>query len=1140
MKRTILLIAITVCGRLFAQQSYSYLVEAEQFQVKGGWITESSGSCLGTSMLRVIGGSTAAADAFTMISVKAKGNYTVWVRSADYREKQGTRLFRLLVDEQPMEEAGKHGVEGFAWEKVGNVKLDAKEVLLRLKDTRKNFCRCDAVLLTSDAELDPNKKLVPGKITPAEIAAYRVKPVDIKLSSSVATAVTLPLVLAPEAPVIAEAGNDKVRIRFVKGGVAGNSIAAKTEFYINGSWKSPYPFYEDHKLYLLSSQKPALGFGAFYPGWNGSKAISYFMHDGKRMEVQEADDLLNPFMAGELSEAIPVEVIRVEKNKLEVKYLTRDGSIITGVWTVVPGASHVAVRLKCKAAKSGYYSMALAAFQGMAPERVSNILLPPMFQYKRLSPKPVMLVSAMMQQPLAIAETKVDSSPFSVFISGDTASFPLEWGSAGDAPMGFAIKNEQNMIQPVAFAPLLGQKDSKLNAGQVIEKDFVIGAIPAGWNDALEYISEKVYKVKDYRSQRQTSLTQAIFNIVDLLKNDDASGWSKELKGFYDIEGNPETAPTVVHCAPLALVATAVVSRDEDFYLQRSLPTIEYTLSRSGYRWATDIVPSGFNNTRKSLALDPFYSQFSTAYYEGLYRLLGEANPWLKEIGLPNGHSRGINGYAVTLPSWGQELEAYKLTGERKFLDAAKKGADGFLVSRVYSNLATPLGKAHFYNATMYAYWWDLLDLYEITNDDKYLKAAEVSAFHTIAGIRSVPQVKDSLQVIHPGNSFTGNTTLWWKGDKKYRLGFPRIPGDAPEKQVPQSLVSPVGLGFEQPFTYFDPGKTVRPVYMSSWAPHLLRLYQYTHRNIFLAYARNAVIGRFGNYPGYYATGFSDINMSDSFPYKGPDISSIYYHHIPPHLAFCSDFLVTEAIQRSEGKLSFPYVKQDGFVWFTNRIYGGGWGRMYNDKQVRLWMKKDLVSVDTPEINYITAISDSRFWVVLLSESVNNIPVKLHLSPETGVPASVTAALFSQGKNKSADLKMQGHALSVQLDAKGYAAVSFPLEQQSKKLEPIPPPVAAGMKIFDMGEPWGKVFLFRIRSPFGWDSIYGFAETAPIKGAAVSVSCNGQSLQKEQYPFEWSFYKLKADEDAMLRIKLQASDGTIKEQEWKFEGARLK
>lgn len=1133
MKRLILLFAIIACSRLFAQQHSSFLVEAEQFQVKGGWISEQSSDCLGVAMLRAIGGPVAAADALTVINVRKGGDYTVWVRSADYYAQQGTRLFGLSVDEQPMKEAGKHGVQGWAWEKVGNISLDAKQVLLRLKDTRKNFPRCDAILLTTDAALDPNK------MERKALAAFRVGTPAIKITSETGALVSPPLSLTSDGSVIAEIGNDKVRMRFLRGGTNNKSIAAKTEFYINGSWKSINPVYEDHKVYLLSAQKPDLTFGAFFPGWNGTKAVSYFMHDNKKIELQDSDDLLNPFMAGDLSEAIPVDAVKRGNNAIEVKYLTRDGSIITGTWTITPGTSHVSVKLICKAAKSGYYSMALAAFQEMPWVEVTNIQLPPMFQYRRISNKPVMLLSAMMQQPLAIAETTRDNLPFTVFVSGDTASFPLEWGSSRDAPMGFAIKNERNRVQPVAFAPVLGLKESKLDAGQTIEKDFVIGAVGADWNTALEYISNNIYKVKDYRSQRQTSLTQAIFNITDLLKNDDAAGWSPELKGFYDIEGNPKTAPTVVHSAPLALVSTAVVSKDEDFYLRRALPAIEYTLSRSGYRWAKEVVPDGFNNTPRSLILNPFTSQFTTAYYEGLYKLLGETNPWLKEIALPSDKIRRTSGYAVNVPAWVQELAAYRFTNDAGFLNAAKEGADKFINSNVKTNSATPLGKAHFYNATMYAYWWDLLDLYELTQEEKYLKAAETSAFHTIAGIRSIPQVKDALQTIHPGNNYTGNTTMWWKGDQKYRLGFPRVTGDAIEKQVPQSLVSPVGLGFEQPFTYFEPGKTVRPVYMSSWAPHLLRLYQYTGRSIFLTYARNAVIGRFANYPGYYATGFSDINMSDSFPYKGPDISSIYYHHIPPHLAFSTDFLITEAVQRSEGKLSFPYVKQDGFVWFTNRIYGSGWGRMYNDKRVRLWMKKDLVTLNTPEVNYITAVSDSKFWLVLLSESASDLPVKLKLSSEAGVAASATAALFKQGKNKSVDLKMQGHELSVQLGAKGYAAVAFPLERKPDKPEQAAP-VSAGMKVLDMGAPWGKVFLFRIRSPFGWDSIYGFAETALAKGATVAITCNGQSLEKKEYPFEWSFYKLSMNEDVTVNIKLQAPDGTTKEEAWKSQGAGSK
>ncbi|WP_315817135.1 hypothetical protein [Paraflavitalea speifideaquila] len=93
------------------------------------------------------------------------------------------------------------------------------------------------------------------------------------------------------------------------------------------------------------------------------------------------------------------------------------------------------------------------------------------------------------------------------------------------------------------------------------------------------------------------------------------------------------------------------------------------------------------------------------------------------------------------------------------------------------------------------------------------------------------------------------------------------------------------------------------------------------------------MIGRFTNYPGYYATGFTDITLQPDFPYKGPDVSSIYYHHIPPHLAFTLDYVITEAMQRSNGKVQFPYGKQDGFVWFNNRVFGGGKGTIMDDKK---------------------------------------------------------------------------------------------------------------------------------------------------------------------------------------------------------------
>jgi hypothetical protein len=1113
---------------LFAQ-SVSYLVETEVFQFRGGWFEEKSGLAMGNSMLRVLGGKHGAADALTVIDIKEKGQYSVWVRSMDFKEKSGTRLFRLLVDEQPMEEAGKHGKEGFAWEKVGSIELEKKQVLLRLKDTRKNFARCDAILLTTDAGMDPNNNQVYA------LAKLRTKPVQVQVEQAKPPAVSPYLLIPSDAKTIAEIANNNITLRFVSGGINNKGILAKTLVNIKGEWKSSNAFQEDHKVYLLSSQSPDITFGNFFPSWNGSKAISHIQHDGKKIELQEPEDLMNPFMAGDLSEAIPVEAKKINNSRIDVKYVTRDGSSIIGEWFIAKNSAHVSVKLQATVAKSGYYSIGLAAFQGIAPEKITNIQLPPMFQYKRLSPKAVMLPSAMMQQPLAIAETKNGATGLvSTFICADPSEMPIDWGTPERSPIGFAIRNESGMVQPVAFAPVLGLDESRLKGGEKIEKSFVIGSVYDGWQKAMEYVSDQIFNVKDYRTQQLGSLTDAVFNMIDLIKNDTAAGWDKDLKGFYDIEADPGTAPTVVHPSPLTLLSTAVIMKDEDFYLKRALPVIEYTLSRSGYRWAKDVVPTGYNNSRKTLFLNPFNSQFTTAYYEGLYQFTGGANPWINTIALPDGKVRSASGYSVNIPGWVQELAAYRLTKNNKWLSSAGENADKFLTTAVYSNTNTPLSKVPFYNSSFYAYWWNLLDLYEQTKEEKYLKAAELSAFHTIAGIRSMPQVRDTVMTIHPGNKYDGNTTMWWKGDQRYRLGFPRKAGDAPEKQVPQSLVSPVGLGFEQPFTYFDPGKTVRPVFMSSWAPHLLRLYQYTKREIFLTYARNAVIGRFTNYPGYYATGFTDITMQPDFPYKGPDVSSIYYHHIPAHLAFSWDYLITEAVQRSGNRIHLPFSQQDGFVWFTNRHYGAGKGTIYDDKNARLWMKRGLIEVSSPEINYITAVSNDRFWVVLLSESGRQMPLTLKLANSTGVAVNAPAAVYVNEKTKPAKAVLKGLELPLTISGKGITAVSFPLAATST--DTALPLVKDGMKVVELGEPWGKMFLFRIRSPFGWDSIYGFLETAPIGGAVITVNCNQQTITKKAYPFEWSFPKLGMNEKMELKIKLQSGENKVREETVTLDG----
>lgn len=1107
-------------GTAIAQQEKRLLLGTD-FQFKGKWFTEVNKDGIAGNILRFLEGEQdSTSDALTVVPIAKAGRYTVWIRTPDFATQPRTRLFQLSVGNTRLKKAGGHGKPGYAWERLGDADLKDGDVLLRLHNF--NFGRCDAILFTQDSAVDPNnldkKTLLSWKTLPSTQEVLT----DEKKNTSPS------LQLNQADKVIAGIENEAVRIQFLRTGAAQKAIACKTEIKKDGAWQQAGTAnLEDHRIFLISTDATAIRFNKYYPTWDNQRPKAYFVFNGQKYAVQKPGADLDPFEAGNLSEAIPIAAEAIDKRTVKVQYVTRNGSAITGLWSLPAGQQHIDLRLICKVAQPGYYSMGVAAFQPVADQDLENVLMAPMFQYKRLSDGPQMMITSMMQQPLAIVSSKAQQGIVSSYVAASPDLLKKDWGSVDYAPAGFTLKNHNNQIQPVMFSPVLGMNDSKYRTGELIERRFIIGVKLGNWDSAMDYVSKEVFAVKDYRKQEQASLTDAVFNMIDLVKNDKAAGWAPALKGFYDIEGDPTTAPTVVNATPLANIALSVLQNDEEFYISRSLPTIEFTLSRSGYRWATDIVPTAFNATRKTLELNPFTSQFTTSYYAGLDRLLEGLNPWLKDIALPGDSLRAVKGYSTDFLPWNQALWAHRLTGQAKWLQLAKKDADIFIQHKIYNNSSKLLSHTPFYNATFYAPWWDLLDLYETTKDKKYLNAAEYGSYFTIAGIRSYPKVEDSLQTIHLGNHYDGIGHIWWKGDQPYRLGFPRKKGDVQEKKVPEWLISPVGLGLEQPSTYFTrvKGQTVHPVFMSSWAPHLLRLFQYANKPIYEIYARNAVIGRYTNYPGYYGTGFTDVPMSADFPYKGPDVSSIYYHHIPPHIAFSLDYLITETIQRSNGNVTFPYSKQEGFVWFNNRVYGGGKGKIFGDPGATLRMHKGLVNIQHPGINYVTAVSDKNFWILLSSEAESGQKVAVQWNDATGALKEGKAISYAPS-GESASLDFKAAKADVVVPAKGFMAISIPLAAApvTKKYQPV----KDGMKVIDLGAPWGRVFLFRIRSPFGWDTCYGFAETAPLKGYSVTVSCNDQVQEIKQYPYEWSFNKLAMGESAKLELIFKGQDGKTK------------
>jgi hypothetical protein len=160
-----------------------------------------------------------------------------------------------------------------------------------------------------------------------------------------------------------------------------------------------------------------------------------------------------------------------------------------------------------------------------------------------------------------------------------------------------------------------------------------------------------------------------------------------------------------------------------------------------------------------------------------------------------------------------------------------------------------------------------------------------------------------------------------------------------------------------------------RQIWEAAWAPHFLRLARYTGDRAFETYARNATVGRWSNYPGYYVMGHTDLPQDPRYPLTGPDVTDFYYHHLPAHLAWTIDYLVSEAEVLSDGRIAFPSLRQHGYAYFDSRIFGHAPGKVFDDPEAWLLFRHGLVGVGNVQLNTLLARGRDGFHVMLTNQS---------------------------------------------------------------------------------------------------------------------------------------------------------------------------
>ncbi len=136
------------------------LVETESFRDKGGWVVDQQFmDQMGSPYLMAHGLGATVRDATTSILVPEAGRYRVLARTknwgAAWSRDDAPGKFLVVVNGQALPEVLGTKEAVWAWQEAGAVALEKGDAMIALRDLTGFNGRCDAIILTSDADFAP-------------------------------------------------------------------------------------------------------------------------------------------------------------------------------------------------------------------------------------------------------------------------------------------------------------------------------------------------------------------------------------------------------------------------------------------------------------------------------------------------------------------------------------------------------------------------------------------------------------------------------------------------------------------------------------------------------------------------------------------------------------------------------------------------------------------------------------------------------------------------------------------------------------------------------------------------------------------------------------------------------------------------
>jgi hypothetical protein len=661
-------------------------------------------------------------------------------------------------------------------------------------------------------------------------------------------------------------------------------------------------------------------------------------------------------------------------------------AVITATWKFDPlYTTDILVKQSLIAKQDGYYSLATPSFATVEKDDLAWATIPGYFQGSEFQDNFVLAYAyghGIPKLPVIYPDRTASTlSPIITTRKGISIAVTPVPGLARDPwekdhnthaewKLGLSHMNRKGAVSPTLYYPVLGEPASKLKAGDTLIYEFRFSVTNGDWYKSLKHTVNDVYhfdNTLDLRENKQ-SLISRVAAMRHYLTNGETSLWNIEAFEGRKIGGQSYLGGVVGSSGDAMKNSDygamwMMANASEDPILKKQV--LPYALN---FKLAQQQMTPGFF---KGAAIGQYYLAKSKKFVEEwgefvepisltYYTMLDDGNILLFEPQNTELRDRLRLGADLLLkwqkadgswevaydrhteqpifkdikdlrPTFYGLLVAYRILKDERYLNAARKGADWLIDNGVKPGYFIGVcGDARYApdfatGQTAQA----LLDLFDITNDNKYKDAAlEAARFYTTS------------IYTHPVASTAGK----------------QVKDIAREDwEITQS-----GLSFEHG-GIMGSAQRHGPIQLASHAGLFVRVFQQTKDSLFLTMARSAAIGRdaFVDPKTQVASYYWNAMNKGSGPYP---------HHAWWQIGWITDYLLAEAELRSNGAIDFPR----GFVTpkvGPHQSYGFEPGKIYTHA-ANLILRDGLVVANNPNIEALTAISTDQksLFVILMND----------------------------------------------------------------------------------------------------------------------------------------------------------------------------